>query len=213
MQGSDENYPMDHPTSRSTASEAYASRLKRLAGVWWKRVLPVQAPYRWHVRRLRLGRTLDVGCGAGRNLEHLGGYGVGVDHNPSLVQIARERGLDAYTPEDFLASPRAKRAWYDSLLFAHVLEHMTGPEAQSLLELYLPYLRDRGRPVVFTPQERGFATDPTHVEFMDFDRVRGLCRSVGLHIERSYSFPLPRWAGRFFPYNEFVVIARIPSRS
>ena len=203
---------MDRSPKRPTASQDYANRLKRLAGVWWKRILPVQAPYRWHVRRMGLGRTLDVGCGAGRNLEHLGGHGVGVDHNPGLVQAARERGLEAYTPEDFRASSRADPESYDSLLFAHVLEHMTESEAKLLLELYLPYLRGGGRTVVFTPQERGFATDPTHVEFMDFERVRSLCRSVGLRVERSYSFPLPRWMGRLFPYNEFVVIARLPAR-
>ena len=203
---------MDHRRKGSTADEEYANRLKRLAGVWWKRLLPVQAPYRWHVRRLRLGRTLDVGCGAGRNLHHLGGHGVGVDHNPHLVQAARARGFEAYTPEEFRSSPRARPESYDSLLFAHVLEHMTRSEAKSLIELYLPYLRPRGRTVVFTPQERGYATDATHVEFMDFERVWSVCREVGLQVERSYSFPLPRWMGRLFPYNEFVVIARLRAR-
>lgn len=200
----------DHP-ERSTRTEKYANRLEQLAGVWWKRILPVQAPYRWHIRRLRLGHTLDVGCGAGRNLKHLRGRGVGVDHNARLVKTARARGLEAYTPQEFRSSPRANPGSYDSLLFAHVLEHMTRAEAKVLIGEYLPYLRPGGQVVVFTPQERGFAADSTHIEFLDFERVKPLCRDAGLEPERSYSFPLPRWAGRLFPYNEFVVIARLPS--
>jgi SAM-dependent methyltransferase len=203
---------VNHPGRPSTAGEAYARRLNRLGGVWWKRILPVQAPYRWHVRRLRLGRTLDVGCGTGRNLDHLRGKGVGVDHNPGLVEAARGKGLDAYTPAEFDASPQARQQSYDTLLFSHVLEHMSEREARSLVESYLPYLRPGGRVVVFTPQERGYAADPTHVEFMDFERVQSLCRELGLRVERSYSFPLPRRAGPIFPYNEFVVIAHFPGR-
>lgn len=74
---------------------------------WWKPIIPVQAPYRWHLRRLKLGRTLDLGCGNGRNLGYLGSTSVGVDHNGELVSIARSRGLNAFTPEDFRASAHA----------------------------------------------------------------------------------------------------------
>jgi SAM-dependent methyltransferase len=196
----------------ATNTEEYADRLRRLGGVWWKKIIPVQAPYRWHIRRLGLGRTLDIGCGAGRNLEHLGGRSVGVDHNPSLVRAARARGLDAFSPEEFRSSPLARHGSYDSLLFAHVLEHMTAAQAKALVDSYLPFLRPGGRVIVFTPQERGFASDPSHVEFLDFGRIQQLCAQLGVTVEHSYSFPLPRWAGRMFPYNEFVVVARLPAR-
>jgi SAM-dependent methyltransferase len=63
----------DQPAS-STAGVEYARRLQRLSGRRWKRLIDVQAPYRWNIHRLRLGRTLDVGCGIGRNLKHLGAY-------------------------------------------------------------------------------------------------------------------------------------------
>ena len=48
----------------------------------WKRILDVQAPYRWNLRRL-LGtrRTLDVGCGIGRNLVNLPVGSVGVSRH------------------------------------------------------------------------------------------------------------------------------------
>lgn len=61
---------------------------------------------------------------------------------------------------------------------------------------------------MITPQERGYRSDDTHVEFLDFDALRQIAESLGLRVERSYSFPFPRWAGRLFKYNEFVLTAR-----
>jgi SAM-dependent methyltransferase len=193
--------------SRTTAETAYADRLVSLQGARWKQVVDVQAPYRWNLRRLRLGRTLDVGCGIGRNLHNLGGTGVGVDHNADAVAVARERGYEAYTTAEFAASKAAEAGAFDSVLFAHVLEHMTRNEATDLVRAYLPYVRRGGRVVMITPQERGFRTDATHVELLDFDALAAIAGELGLTVSRRYSFPFPREAGRVFPYNEFVVVA------
>jgi hypothetical protein len=38
-----------------------------------------------------------------------------------------------------------------------------------------------------------------------------LARRVGLEVEKNYSFPFPRIAGRVFPYNEFCLVARKPA--
>jgi len=78
-----------------TRDAEYTRRLSSLEGAAWKRWLNVQAPYRWNLRRLQLGFTLDIGCGIGRNLVNLGGHGVGVDHNERSVELARERGCDS----------------------------------------------------------------------------------------------------------------------
>lgn len=196
--------------SADTAGAEYAERLRRLEGVWWKRLLNVQAPYRWNLRRLELGRTLDVGCGIGRNLINLGSDSVGVDHNAESVATARERGLAAYTVEEFQASEYAKPGAFDAMLLAHVVEHMPAPEAKQVVGSYLDYLRPGGRVLFITPQEKGYASDPTHVWFCGFDEVTGLARDLGLEPVRHYSFPLPRWAGKAFLYNEFNVLTRKP---
>ena len=191
-------------TGLDTKSRRYTHRLATAAR--WKRWLDVQAPYRWHLRRLDLGWTADIGCGIGRNLLHLGGHGVGVDHNPHSVALARERGCRAFTPEEFEASEHAHHGSFDSLLFAHVLEHMCLGEARALIGEYLAYLRPGGRLVLITPQEAGFASDATHVELMDFAKLEQLLTDFDLSPVRSYSFPFPRWVGRIFLHNEFVVI-------
>jgi 2-polyprenyl-3-methyl-5-hydroxy-6-metoxy-1,4-benzoquinol methylase len=192
----------------ATAGREYADRLVRLRSARWKHVIDVQAPYRWNIRRLRLGRTLDVGCGIGRNLHHLGADAVGVDHNADSVAVARSAGLTAYTSEGFRDSRDAVRQGYDTLLLAHVVEHMDRDNAVGILKDYLEFLKPAGRVVFITPQEAGYRTDSTHVRFVDFAGSADLAAAIGFDVARQYSFPFPRLAGRFFPYNEFVMVTQ-----
>jgi len=196
---------MQNP-ARETAGEDYTRRLQDRGSALWKRVLDVQRPYRWNLRRLRLGRTLDVGCGLGRNLQNLGGGSVGVDHNPTSVAAARARGLEAFTVDDFLKSRFAVPDAFDSLLVAHVLEHLSPAAARELLETYVAYVRQAGTVVLITPQEAGQASDPTHVTYFDLRALDALGAAVGLHRVRSFSFPFPAAVGLVFPYNENVFV-------
>lgn len=197
----------------TTTGAAYAQRLQRLAGRGGvaRRLVDPQRPYRWNLRRHRPGFVLEIGCGIGRNLEHLDGHGVGIDHNAACVAACRERGLNAFTPDEFAASPYAVDASFDSLLFAHVLEHVTEAEMDALVADHLRYLRPGGRLLVVTPQERGQASDASHVQFVDEAAVRRLAARVGLQVASIESFPFPRLAGRLFTYNETVSILERPA--
>lgn len=191
----------------STDAE-YTRRLQQLSERRWKRVVP--NPYRWKVRRLATGRVLDVGCGIGRCLDFLRPRGVGVDPNESAIAVCREKGHEAYTPADFAAThAEADQRRFDTLLCAHVLEHLDEPTGVELLRSYLPHVRAGGRVVLITPQERGQRSDATHVRFMDEAALRSLVQQSGLDVERMSSFPLPRPFGRWFIYNETITIARI----
>lgn len=198
-------------TGRATAGVDYTERLRRLEGARWKKVLDVQRPYRWNLRRLGLGRVLDIGCGLGRNLANLGPDAVGVDHNADSVATAQTRGLTAYTTEEFLATPELCRPEaFDSLLLSHVLEHVAADIADSIVRSYLPCLRPGGQVVFITPQEVGFRSDPTHIRFVDHDDASRTAERLGLSVEKTYSFPFPRPVGKVFAYNEFVTVARAP---
>lgn len=197
-------------SGRATAGADYARRLLAKESATWKQRLDVQRPYRWNVRRLNLGRVLDFGSGIGRMLAHLDGNGVGIDHNAESVAIARSRGLEAYTPEEFLRSPHARPGAFDTLLLSHVAEHVSRPYLLDRLREHLPYVRPGGRVLFICPQERGWRSDPTHVRFVDFADLAETCDLLGLRVQRSFSFPLPRAAGKLFTYNEFVVLARLP---
>ncbi len=189
-----------------TTSAAYTSRLETRSGARWKRLLDVQAPYRWNLRRL-LGdrRTLDVGCGIGRNLAHLPSGSVGVDHNATSVQVCRDSGLEAFTVTEFLEQEAEPR--FGGLLAAHLVEHLPPGEAAGVLAPYLPHLEPAARIVLICPQERGFASDHTHTVFTDQAALAALAGDLGLRVERQYSFPLPRLTGKVFTYNEFVTVA------
>ncbi|MGH3907591.1 MAG: class I SAM-dependent methyltransferase [Pseudonocardiaceae bacterium] len=192
-----------------TTDRSYTARLVRLQLRGWKQLLDVQAPYRWNLRRLLGGRrVLDLGCGIGRNLAHLADGSVGVDHNEHSVRLCRQRGLTAYTPDEFAAE--RFEAPFEGILAAHVLEHLPEGQAVPLLRDYLPRLQPGGRVVLICPQERGFASDATHTVFLDDDALRGVCAELGLTLQCQSSFPFPRWMGKLFTYNEFVTVAHSP---
>jgi 2-polyprenyl-3-methyl-5-hydroxy-6-metoxy-1,4-benzoquinol methylase len=193
-----------------TSGEDYARRLQAKQQVWWKKALNVQAPYQWNLRRQQLGRTLDVGCGIGRNLETLDPGSVGVDHNAHAVEVARERGVTALTVAEWESSDLRQPESFDGMLLAHVIEHMGEADAVALMNDYLPYLRPGGRVFFVCPQERGYASDPTHVRFTTGEDLARLSRDVGLDPQPWRSFPFPRFAGKPFIYNEFCLLAVKP---
>jgi SAM-dependent methyltransferase len=194
---------------KSSVDDAYADYLRSRSAPTWKHILDVQAPYRWNLRRLKPGYMLEIGCGLGRNLKHIGGKGIGVDPNPACVEGAAREGLTVYTDADFKISPHAVVHAFDSLLLSHVLEHLGEGESYELLRTYLRFVRPGGKVIFITPQELGFRSDPTHVRFVDFAQLRQLACRANLRPMKQFSFPLPRAMGGFFRYNEFILSARV----
>jgi SAM-dependent methyltransferase len=189
------------------ADREYALRLQRLSHRrgWLRKIADPQRLYGRHLRSLNPGFILDVGCGLGRCLDHVGGHGVGIDSNPACVQAARAAGYEASLPEDFNGSVGS----FDSLLFAHVLEHVSATDAERLIKEYLPYLRDGGRVIVICPQQRGQRSDPTHIRLVDRLAMSELAKRCSLEVVSIRSFPLPRLFGRVFTYNENVAVLRV----
>ena len=202
---SDHDTGDDAGASPDTTGEWYTERLGNRSTQSWKRLIP--DPYRWHLRRLDLGRVLDVGCGVGRCLAFLDGNGVGVDHNPTSVEFCRRRGLEAYTPSEF---DQLDPGPFDSMLLSHVLEHTSPEESSSLLLHYLPFVRPGGRIVLITPQPAGQRSDPTHVRYLDREALRVQLHALGMSEISTRSFPFPAVVGEVFKYNENVAIGRVP---
>jgi hypothetical protein len=132
---------------------------------------------------------------------------VGVDHNEHSIQACRDRGLTAFTTDEFGETEYAEPGRFGGLLAAHLVEHMPRAQAVEILRGYLDNLAPDARMVLICPQERGYASDSTHVEFADFDALTDVADQLGFATVRPMSFPLPRFAGKFFTYNEFVLVA------
>ena len=96
------------------------------------------------------------------------------------------------------------------MLIAHVIEHMDAGRGIALLKDVpaLPAARWQG--LLVCPQERGYASDPTHVRFTTGADLVELSTDVGLMPGEWFSFPFPRWAGKPFIYNEFCLLATKP---
>lgn len=200
--------PTGAEAGQPTSAPEYTERLTRLQGARWKASPLVQLPFRAYVMALRLGRCLDVGCGVGRLLRHMAAGSVGIDHNPTSVEVCRQRGLVAYATAELDSDDSARLGIFDSILLAHVLEHVSGEVGDALIENYLPWLGPTGKVVVITPQEVGQRSDPTHVRWVDHGVVREHASRLGLTVEATYSFPFPRPFGRIFIYNEFITVLR-----
>ena len=87
---------------------------------------------------------------------------------------------------------------------------MTEDGVVALVQEYQTLIRPKGQLILIAPQEAGFSSDPTHVEFMDFERLSRIAARAGFQPARAYSFPFPRRVGRWFTYNEFVVVSQKP---
>jgi len=195
---------------QSTAQECYTQRLVTLERAWWRKILDPQIPYRWFLKRQSPGFMLEVGCGLGRNLINNSGHGVGLDHNPTSVALACSRGLTAFTPEKFQKSEFYRDAVFDSLLLAHVIEHMTFAEAKELVREHLRHIKPGGKLILICPQKAGFRSDATHVEYFDVNKMQQLALELGLTMKKAASFPFPPWVGDLFTYNEWVLVASKP---
>jgi len=189
--------------------DAYAQRLTSLQQSPWKQVLDVQRPYRANLQRVCEGEVLEIGCGIGRNLRNLHGRILGVDPDTASIAVAKAAGLHAMTIDEFDEMQRANPRMFGTLLFSHVLEHVTDEQCDGLFAQYLPYLTPRGRVVIECPQEVGYRSDATHIEWMDFPSIARRLERNGITVEREYSHPFPRVVGKVFIYNQFVTLGRV----
>ena len=194
-----------------TQSDDYAQRLVSLQSVAWKEKLRFLDPYGWHIRHVCKGFVLEIGSGIGRNLRSLKGRSLGIDHNESAVNYANSRGLDSVTVEKFFSEKDQKHRKFNTLLMAHVLEHIDETTQEQIFEQYLTFLDRGSRVVLICPQEKGFDSDTTHIRWVDDQVLARILESLGCSDVKVSSFPFNRRFGKLFVYNQFVARGTLPS--
>ena len=190
-----------------TTSKEYSNWLHQIQKSPLKLLLKKLNPYRIHLNRIVRGSTLEIGCGIGRVLGFLGKRAVGVDHNTHAINYCKQLGYNAYTVDSFFNGNHAQENLFDTILLSHVCEHMTVKESFKVINQYLYTLKKNGKLILITPQEKGYESDPSHIEYINFKKLEYLCKNLNMKIINKYSFPFPRSFGKFFIYNEFVVHA------
>ena len=119
------------------------------------------------------GKVIDLGCGRGEALEVLSRRGIpcaGVDSNSEMVDLCRDKGLEAETGDlfDFLA--RQPEGSLGAVVSFHVIEHLPADALEGLVRRAWLALKPGGVLILETPSPlslvvaaRNFWLDPTHL--------------------------------------------------
>jgi SAM-dependent methyltransferase len=154
------------------------------------------------------GPTIDFGCGAGQILRRLPSGSVGIEVNTHLIDALRKEGLEVFKAagdaSDFALSglPAGR---FTSLVMSHVLEHL--PQPEEALRTLLGSCARLGiqRVVIIVPGAKGFASDATHLVFIDQAWMSRFFAVpwAGFSCSPARYFPLP-WAaaGGWSTYHE-----------
>lgn len=190
-----------------TRDKKYADYLINAQNSGWKSKLGVQRPYQNYLKRLNLGVTLDIGCGIGRNLKSLSDKSVGIDHNKFMISNLRENGFNVYETNEFDGIINDYKNYFDSILLAHVIEHLETEDAKSIINKYRGLLKKQGKILIICPQIKGFGKDSTHIQFHNLETISKLLESMNLKVKIKKSFPFPEFVGKYFAPNEYWVLA------
>jgi 2-polyprenyl-3-methyl-5-hydroxy-6-metoxy-1,4-benzoquinol methylase len=135
------------------------------------------------------GGILDIGCGRGEMLELLRKEGhevLGVDSDPSMVEVCRSKGLSASEDDGIHFLAGLDKAQLKGIFCAQVVEHMTTHQLEQFTRLALRSLRPGGVLVVETINPRSsfalgnhFYADTTHVRPVHPETLRFMCEQIG----------------------------------
>lgn len=122
--------------------------------------------------RLVSGPTIDFGCGIGEFLRVLPSGSTGLEINRATVDFCRQQGLevehyDADVDDWTLSALRESGRRYRSISISHVLEHLHDPVGRLNALLRAARMLGVERALVIVPGRAGYASDATHLTFVD----------------------------------------------
>jgi O-antigen chain-terminating methyltransferase len=146
--------------------------------------------------------VLDVGCGRGEFLSLLRDAGIrarGIDLNDAMVDVCRERGLDAVAADALTYLRRQPDASLGGLFAAQVVEHLQPGYLTQLLDAACEKLRPGAAIVLETINPacwfaffESYVRDITHERPLHPETLQFLLVASGFHaVEIRYSAPYP----------------------
>jgi SAM-dependent methyltransferase len=126
--------------------------------------------------------VLDLGCGRGEALALLRDHGIagrGVDGSARMVELCRERGVEAAAGDLFATLAGVPEGSLGGVVSFHVIEHLPLGALDRLVRLAWRALRPGGVLILETPNPlsvvmaaRNFWRDPTHVRPVHPDSLK-----------------------------------------
>ncbi|MEA2600180.1 MAG: hypothetical protein QOF89_1172 [Acidobacteriota bacterium] len=161
------------------------------------------ADYRPFLNDLPAGApVLDLGCGRGEALALLRDWGLagrGVDSSARMVQLCRDRGLEAEVGDLFAVLAGLPEGNLGGVVSFHVIEHLPAAALDRLVRLAYRALQTGGVLILETPNPlsvvvaaRNFWLDPTHVRPVHPESLKLMYELAGFDpVERLDLRPFP----------------------
>jgi trans-aconitate methyltransferase len=156
------------------------------------------------------GPTLDLGCGIGELLSRLPAGSKGLEYNRDTVAHCVARGLDVEWYDGFAddwSLSAVEEGRFISMVISHVLEHLREP--MTILRKVLGAAEHRGvtRVLVIVPGKAGYASDRTHVTFVDREMLQAAVKDSTWRVDHAQYFPGNfRGIGDRFAYHELQML-------
>jgi O-antigen chain-terminating methyltransferase len=133
--------------------------------------------------------VIEIGCGRGEFLDLLRAHGIaarGVDVNPAMVQVSRERGLDAVDGDALSFLQAQPDGSLGGIFAAQVVEHLEPDYLMRLIDTAVHKLRRGGvlvletvNPACWNAFFESYLRDLTHVRALHPDTLQYLVRASG----------------------------------
>lgn len=135
------------------------------------------------------GRVVDIGCGGGEMLALLAGEGyevLGVDTDPAMVAVCKEKGLSAIVDDGLHFLSRSADGSLKGIFCAQLVEHLITPELEALVRQAYRVLSPEGVLIIETINPRSsyalgnhYYADTSHVRPVHPETLRFVCEQVG----------------------------------
>ena len=141
-------------------------------------------------------RVLDVGCGPGTNSSLFADIDyMGVDLNPSYIELARQRHGERFEVADVRTDPIPGAGTYDFVLVNSLLHHLDDEHVDSLLGGLGDLMSEDGH---------------VHVIELELPAERGLPRTLARADRGPYARSIPAWRSLLTRHFDEVVLEPFP---
>lgn len=162
----------------------------------------------WQTKRFK-ERVLDLGCGWGFYFK-INPFAYGIDFNANCVRYLKSLGYKVIQ-EDIRNQLSFRGDFFKCVICHDVLEHMELKDIEKIFLRVHDILEPQGIFLILIPNRKGFEyglkLNVGHKYFITPEEIFLITKGK-FAVEKHYSYPLPRFVGRYFAHNKEVIILK-----